>query len=61
MPIYQYNCIKCGYMFEKLLEISKRDDPTKDICQNCFLDGVVKRIVGTTIKAIWKCDKSTNS
>jgi len=47
MPIYEYQCEKCGYIFE---EITTKLDPTKisTLCPNCKLKGeesIAKKII----------------
>lgn len=34
MPIYEYECDCCDMRFERLLPMSKREDPTKEKCPN---------------------------
>ncbi len=49
MPIYNYQCKKCDHEFERMLPISKLDEPISDPCPNeeCgALGEVVKVIVG---------------
>lgn len=35
MPLYSYQCKKCGHVFEKLLSISRKDEPKSCPCPNC--------------------------
>lgn len=35
MPTYDYSCRSCGYEFDKVSLISKRDEPTKKVCPSC--------------------------
>ena len=35
MPNYEYECTKCGYVFEKLMSVAKRLEPRKWVCPNC--------------------------
>lgn len=36
MPLYEYKCKKCGNKFEKLVSMSKADDPME--CPKCKSD-----------------------
>lgn len=49
MPIYDYKCQKCGYVFEKRQTIS---DEKLKTCPKC--GGDVKRLVGSGIGIIFK-------
>ena len=35
MPIYEYHCESCKHQFEELMDVSKRDNPTKEPCPEC--------------------------
>jgi putative FmdB family regulatory protein len=36
MPLYEYKCRQCGFRFEALLSISRRDEEEKDLtCPEC--------------------------
>ena len=43
MPTYDYKCEKCENVFEEMLLISKRAEPTKVPCEKC--GGEVKQII----------------
>ena len=43
MPTYDYKCEKCENVFEEMLLISKRTEPTKVPCEKC--GGEVKQIL----------------
>lgn len=42
---YEYECQKCGHVFERNLPIDKRDQPLKEPCPNCGERGMVVRNV----------------
>lgn len=35
MPTYDYKCIECEEVFEKILKIADREEPTKNPCPFC--------------------------
>ena len=35
MPTYDYRCVQCELEFEKFLSISRREEPTKEVCSTC--------------------------
>lgn len=41
MPLYEYECRKCGYRFEK---IQKFSDPTPRTCPQCKTKGKIQRL-----------------
>jgi putative FmdB family regulatory protein len=43
MPNYNYECNKCKHLWEDLLPISKRDQPTKEPCPKCSETGCVSK------------------
>ncbi len=45
MPLYEYQCGECGYVFEKL---QKRTDPAPASCPACEVEGEVERIISAT-------------
>lgn len=47
MPIYEYQCPKCSYLFEKLQKMS---DPAITTCPECSADGVKKLISNTNFQ-----------
>lgn len=49
MPTYDYECLECGYIFERFQKIM--DDPVKD-CPRCGKQ--VKRLIGGGIGIIFK-------
>lgn len=49
MPTYEYECLKCGYKFEKFQNMS--DEPVKK-CSKC--EGNVRRLIGAGIGIISK-------
>ena len=49
MPTYEYECQKCGNVFEKFQNI--KDEPLKK-CPKC--SGKVKRLIGTGAGVIFK-------
>jgi len=58
---YYYKCTKCGYEFSDFYSVEDRNLPCDCLCPECGERGGVERIVGTTNKAIWKCNLPTNS
>ena len=50
MPIYEYGCIKCGWVIDIAQSIDKRDEAPK--CGDC--DEPMKRIVSAGVGAIFK-------
>lgn len=49
MPTYEYECVKCGYTFERFQNIT--EFPYKE-CPKC--KGPVKRLIGTGAGIIFK-------
>lgn len=49
MPTYEYECVSCGYRFEKFQKMS--DEPIKK-CPKCGKN--VNRLIGTGIGVIFK-------
>ncbi len=47
MPTYDYECIKCGYVFEENLKIADRKIPTEEPCRDGDCGGEVKQIIVT--------------
>jgi putative FmdB family regulatory protein len=47
MPIYEYQCAKCGYLFEKLQKMS---DPAISTCPQCQAEQVKKLISHTSFQ-----------
>ena len=45
MPTYDYECIKCGYVFEEDLKIADRKIPTEECCRFPTCGGEVKQII----------------
>ena len=45
MPTYDYECIKCGYVFEEDLKIADRKIPTEERCRFPTCGGEVKQII----------------
>lgn len=46
MPIYVYRCPHCGFVFEEIHPVSKRDEPVGEHCYSCGEKYCVER--GTT-------------
>lgn len=44
MPTYEYKCKNCNTIFERLLPISKRNTPEKDICEICGTRNIEMKI-----------------
>jgi len=49
MPLYEYQCVKCGYRFTAWQKIS---DPPIEKCQHC--GGRVERIISPNLGIIFK-------
>jgi len=47
MPIYEYKCKKCGYIFEQLQKISEKPLRT---CPKCKKSGLAKLISNTSFQ-----------
>jgi putative FmdB family regulatory protein len=45
MPTYDYECKKCGYVFEENLKIADRKIPTEERCRFPTCGGEVKQII----------------
>ena len=45
MPTYDYECIKCGHVFEEDLKIVDRKIPTEEPCRFPTCGGEVKQII----------------
>lgn len=41
MPIYEYQCIKCGAHFEKLMKVGEEDSPE---CPECYSHDTKKKL-----------------
>lgn len=44
MPIYEYECVSCGYVTERWRSCLR--DESSDLCENC--GGEAKRIISST-------------
>jgi putative FmdB family regulatory protein len=51
MPTYQYECQRCGNIFERFQKIS---DPPLKVCSKLRCKGRVKRMIGTGAGIIFK-------
>ncbi len=49
MPTYEYECLKCGYRFEKFQNMTA--EPLK-VCPEC--NGEVKRLIGSGAGLLFK-------
>ena len=52
MPIYEYKCKKCGYIFEKIKSV--KDIDKKEICPKCNSEAI--RIISNIGNIIFKGD-----
>ena len=43
MPTYTYRCQECDHEFEKLLSISRMEEPEGEPCPSCSKDGTIKQ------------------
>jgi len=46
MPIYDYKCSSCEHEFERILSISRRNEPIENECPNCLEKTVTMKISG---------------
>lgn len=44
MPLYDYKCTSCDFEFEKLLSITRCDEPVSIECPSCYKRTVIKVI-----------------
>lgn len=51
MPTYEYQCSKCGAVFEVFQSIN---DPPVSRCEKCGREGCVERLVGSGAGLIFK-------
>lgn len=42
MPIYTYNCNRCGNTFDELVPLAKADDVCRKACEKCGDTSVVR-------------------
>jgi putative FmdB family regulatory protein len=56
MPIYEYECPKCGLRFDAF---DKFTDPTERSCQGANCDGTAKRVPSVPSPAVFKCSMPT--
>lgn len=45
MPIFEYECVRCGKIFETILPVSRRDKPRK----KCACGGTARRLIATGV------------
>ncbi len=48
MPIYDYECAKCEYLWEQFELIASRDGPCSKGCPECGLSAVRRKVAGGT-------------
>ncbi len=56
MPIYEYECPKCGHRFDV---IEKFSDPIERSCEAANCDGTARRVVSRPAPAIFNCEMPT--
>lgn len=57
MPTYEYQCTKCGNVFELFQQITERPKRTvKSECKNCDCDAPVVRLIGSGAGVLFKGD-----
>jgi putative FmdB family regulatory protein len=44
--LYEYQCLKCSFTFERKLPMSDNDLPTKDPCPECNATECIEQIIG---------------
>ena len=47
MPLYDYECKKCGHDFSKALKMSEKDDPLSEDCPECSATDSIIKIIGS--------------
>lgn len=50
MPMYEYQCRACGHVFDKLLSMSRKDEPKGEPCPNCQKQEVQEHITGSNFQ-----------
>lgn len=51
MPNYEYNCKKCGHLFDRMTRISAMDEATKEPCPSCH-ESAVERMFPSSAPSI---------
>lgn len=46
MPTYDYSCSECNGTFEKILSISRMNEPLEQPCPKCSKEGCITKLVG---------------
>lgn len=49
MPLYNFNCLKCGHTFELNKKISDRDETSSETCPECSTTGQMERMVSAPL------------
>jgi putative FmdB family regulatory protein len=64
MPTYAYRCEKCYVIFDRYLDMSKRDQPLSESCEKCGCKSIVRDFTSFSqpIATDMNCtpDKKTN-
>ena len=47
MPLYNFECEDCSYVFEEFRTIAEMDIPLKEPCPNCKERGSIIRLIGS--------------
>jgi len=47
MPLYEFQCTKCGHVFEEFLSVSNRHMPVSQACPSCEESGNIVSVLGT--------------
>ena len=47
MPLYNFECEDCSYIFEEFRTIAEIDIPLKEPCPNCKEKGKIIRLIGS--------------
>lgn len=45
MPMYEYQCDKCGHAFSEILKMDDRAQPTLNPCPNCKENECVQSVI----------------
>lgn len=50
--LYEYRCNECGYQFEVLKPVSKREEPTREPCPECGKENCVVQLAASGVAMI---------
>ena len=52
MPLYEYQCTACEHVFDKLLSLSRKDEPKEQPCPNCQKPEVQEHITRSDFRLV---------